>query len=127
MPDDLQKIPDSAGLLRRVHPAQIILDHNTGRRRLSSGAFSDPRMSVDVEPMLIAKELDWRFSVAPPYTDYSLVRLRAGIVRAHGQIVEHAPVPTNDCHAEVVGKKSGAVRKALQAAAEWVKKPADVD
>jgi hypothetical protein len=127
MPDDLEKIPDSAGLLRRVHPDHIVPDHNTGRQRLSSGAFSDPRMSVDVEPMLMAKGLDWRFSIADPYTEYSLVRLNAGVVRAHGQTIEHAPLPTNDCHAEVVGKKSGAVRKALRIAAEWVKKPIDVD
>jgi len=84
-------------------------------------------MSVDVEPMLMAKGLDWRFSIADPYTEYSLVRLNAGVVRAHGQTIEHAPLPTNDCHAEVVGKKSGAVRKALRIAAEWVKKPIDVD
>jgi hypothetical protein len=127
MPDDREKIPDSAGLLRRIHPDHIVPDHNTGRRRLSSGAFNDPRMSVDVEPMLVAKGLDWRFSVAAPHANYSLVRLSAGVVRAHGQIVEHTPLPTNDCHAEVVGKKSGAVRKVLRTAAEWVKRPVDVD
>jgi hypothetical protein len=126
MPDDRQKIPDSSGLLRRVHPDHIVPDGNTGRRRLSSGAFNDPRMSVDVEPMLVAKGLDWQFSVAG-HSDYSLVRLNAGLVRSHNQIVEHTPMPANDCHAEVVGKKTGAVRNAFRATAEWVRKPADID
>jgi hypothetical protein len=126
MPDDRVKIPDPSGLLRRVHPDHIVPDRNSGRRRLSSGAFTDMRMSVDVEPMLLAKGLNWNFSLLG-HNEYSLVRLRAGFVRSHGQIVEHTPVSGNDAHADVVGKKTGSIRQAFRAAAEWVKKPGDVD
>jgi hypothetical protein len=126
MPDDREKIPDPSGLLRRVHPDHIVPDGNTGRRRLSSGAFNDPRMSVDVEPMLRAKGLDWQFSLAG-HEAYSLVRLTAGFVRGHSQIVEHTPIPGNEFHADVVGRKTGPIRQAFRAAAEWVKKPANVD
>ena len=126
MSDDCEKIPDASGLLRRVHPDHVVLDRNTGRRRLSSGAFNDPRMSVDVEPMLVARGLDWTYSLKG-HSEYSLVRLNAGFVRVHGQIVEHTPMPDNDCHADVVGKKTGTIRQAFRVAAQWVKKPANVD
>jgi hypothetical protein len=83
-------------------------------------------MSVDVEPMLISKGLDWQFSLRA-HQEYSLVRLNAGFVRGHNQIVEHTPIPNNDCHAEVIGSKSPSVRNAFCAAAVWVKKPVDAD
>jgi hypothetical protein len=57
-PDDDGSVPDSAGLLRRIHPSQVVQDHNTGRARPSSAAFKDPHMSVDIEPILVSLGLD---------------------------------------------------------------------
>lgn len=108
-------IPDAAGLLRRVHPSQVVDDKNTGERRPSSAAFKDPEMSVDVEPMLEAKGLDWRFSLRNN-PGYSLARLQAGAARAAGQAVVHTPAPDNEAHAEVRGRKSpGVANKLLMA------------
>lgn len=125
MPDDTIKIPDASGLLRRVHPEQIVQDKNLGHRRLSSGAFRAKQMSVDVEPMLTAAGLDWTFTLRG-YEQFFLVRFKAQFVRAYGQSVEHKPIRGNPCHAEVIGPKPKSVRDAFRDAAEWIKKPADI-
>lgn len=124
MPDDKDKIPDPSGLLRRIDPVHIVAD-GKGGRCLSTGAFRDPRVSVDVEPMLWQNGLDWRFSTKDHQGHY-LVRLTAVLVRRHGQIVEHKPEITDPAHAEVVGPKSGSVVKAFRDAAEGGKKPDDI-
>lgn len=105
-------ILDDAGLLRRVHPTQIVEDKNINGFRASSGAFKDPEMSVDVEPILAAAGLDWRFSLRN-HPGHSLVRLKAGSARALGQAVVHAPEPDNRAHAEVRGKKSSGTANSL--------------
>jgi hypothetical protein len=125
MPADVENIPDSCGLLRRVTPSQIVPDKNLGRRRLSSGAFRDRRLSVDAECLLAAAGLDWSFSLRQ-HPHFFLVRVTAGLARSRGQVVEHTPLADNPHHAEVVGAKSGSVCDALRDAAEWVRKPDDV-
>lgn len=125
MADNKDKIPNDAHLLRRIHPTQIVLGHN-GRRRLSSAPFRHQKMSVDVEQILVAAGQSWHFSLRN-HPEYSLVRLGADVVRALNQIIEHVPQPDNDAHAEVIGKKTGAIANAFRDAAEWVKKPDDAD
>jgi hypothetical protein len=120
-----EDIPDNCGLLRRVTPSQIIPDKNLGRRRLSSGAFRDRRLSVDAECLLAAAGLDCSFSLSQ-HPNFFLVRFNAGFARSLGQVVEHTPQADNPYHAEVVGQKSGSVCHALRDAAEWVRKPSDV-
>lgn len=102
--DDLS-IPQDAGLLRRIHPDQVIRDRNTGELRPSSAAFKDPNLSVDVETLLQAAGLDWHFSVKD-YSGYSLVRFVARSARDRGLAVVSAPLPNNPAHAEVVGKRA---------------------
>jgi len=63
MSHDEVAIADDAGLLRRIHPDQVIDDKNLGRVRPSSGAFRDRELSVDAEPILYKQGLDWRFSL----------------------------------------------------------------
>jgi len=116
--DDLS-IPQDAGLLRRIHPDQVIRDRNTGELRPSSAAFKDPNLSVDVETLLQAAGLDWHFSVKD-YSGYSLVRFVARSARDRGLAVVSAPLPNNPAHAEVVGKKSPGTANALRDASEWV-------
>jgi hypothetical protein len=131
MADDLDKIPDHSSLLRRIHPNHVIGE--PGARRLSSAAFKDPNMSVDVENMLEASGKDWNFSLRA-HPQHWLVRLTAVLMRQNGQSIEHKPVPAdpanplaeNPAHAEVAGKKTGAISNAFRHAAIWVKKPADV-
>jgi hypothetical protein len=101
-------IGNDAGLLRRIHPSQVVPDGNAGSAmRPSSAAFKDPNLSVDAEPMLIALGLDWKFSLKDNPA-YSLVRFPAGAAREKGLAVIHKPIEENDAHTEVVGKKQRA-------------------
>jgi hypothetical protein len=112
-------IPDAANLLRRIHPTQVVIDANTGSTRPSSAAFRDPNMSVDVEHILNALGLDWRFSLGS-YPGHSLVRFLAGAARSHGQAVVPLPIAgKNEAHAEVRGKKTPGIANRLRDASSW--------
>ena len=76
-------------------------------------------MSVDVEELLVAGGKTWKDSLSG-YPTYSLVRLLASVPRTLHQAVVHVPLPDNEAHAEVRGKKSESVSRALRKAAEWV-------
>lgn len=113
-------ISDDAGLLRRIHPQQVVPDENRGGFRPSSAAFKDSHMSTDVEPMLIERGEDWNFSIRE-FPGHSLVRLIAAIARGQNQAVIHCPIAgVNEAHAEVRGKKTQSVSRQLGLAAEWV-------
>jgi hypothetical protein len=112
-------IQDDAGLLRRIHPKQVVQDQNKGRKRPSSAAFLDPELSVDAEPILHAEQLDWRFSLKD-YPGYSLVRFSAAAARAEQLAVVHKPLPGNKAHTEVIGNKTRAIATHLRDASDWV-------
>jgi hypothetical protein len=112
-------IPDDAGLLRRIHPKQVVEDKNTGQPRPSSAAFKDPALSVDVEPILVSQGHDWQFTLRG-YSGWSLVRLVAGAARDLGLTVDLKPLPDNPAHAEVTGRKTGSIADALKKASTWV-------
>jgi hypothetical protein len=112
------EIRDEASLLRRVHPIQIVPDQD-GQNRVSTAAFTDTEMSVDAEPILLEDGLDWRFSLRE-HPGHSLVRFAASIARQVGQAVEHKPIEGNRAHTEVIGNKTGAVKKLLRHSSEWV-------
>lgn len=116
---DDASIADDAGLLRRVHPSQVVPDANSGGYRLSSAAFTDPNLSIDIEPILLAGRADWHRTLAG-FSGYSLVRFSAAAARAVGQAVVRRPLPDNDAHGEVIGKKTTAVKNALCRASDWV-------
>jgi hypothetical protein len=122
MSPEKKLIADDCGLLRRVHPDQVVPDKNLGGRRLSSGPFRDPNMSVDAECLLRDDGLDWTFSLRQ-HPQFFLVRLTASTVRAHAQLVDHSPIPNNPYHATVAGRKPQSVCDAFRTSAEWVKKP----
>ena len=111
-------IPHSAGLLRRIHPEQVI-GKNTGRPRPSSAAFKDPNLSVDVEPLLHAAGLDWKFSLRD-HPGYSLVRFTKQVAIDQGFDVVPQPLINNPSHAVVVGKKTPGKANALRDASQWV-------
>jgi len=111
-------IADDWILLRRVHPDQIVPDKKTGELRVSSGAFRDLNMSVDVEEILKKNGENYMFSLAA-YPLHSLVRLLAAIPRKYGQAVVASPLPENPAHAEIKGAKSGSVARALAAETSW--------
>jgi hypothetical protein len=120
MPPDANEnaIPRDAGLLRRIHPEQII-GRNTGLPRPSSAAFKDPNLSVDVEPLLHAAGLDWRFSLRD-HPGFSLIRFSRQSALDQGLDVVPKPLTDNPAHAVVVGKKTQGKANALRDASEWV-------
>jgi hypothetical protein len=56
LPDftDDPSIAESERLLRRIHLKQIVKDEDTGLARISSGAFRDKELSVDIEKVLVS-------------------------------------------------------------------------
>src|SRR5438876_12140928 len=104
MPAEQKQIPDSCGLLRRITPNQVVPDKNSGRRRLSSGAFRDRELSTDAECLLLAEGKDASFSLRN-HPSFFLVRIRAGFARENGQQVQHLPEADNYFHTEVLGSK----------------------
>jgi hypothetical protein len=118
MPDvDDGSINNEAGLLRRIHPEQVVPDKNTQRPRLSSAAFKDDELSVDAEPLLAQAGLDWHFSLRG-YLGYSLVRFRAGAARQERLRVVHKPERCNPAHTEVIGKKTQGIANRLRDASD---------
>lgn len=117
--EDDGSVPQDAGLLRRIHPDQVVSDQNTGQNRPSSAAFRDSEMSVDAEPMLTARGLDWHFTLQG-YPRYSLVRFMASAAREKGLAVVPRPLPANPAHTLVKGKKTQSIRNHLRDQSEWV-------
>ena len=112
-------IEDEWGLLRRIHPSQIVPDSNTGAPRISSAAFRDPQLSVDAEQLLIRNGHDWKFCLLA-HAGYSLARLLAGDARKQNQAVIYDPIVGNDAHTIVKGSKPRSVAKALADSSVWV-------
>jgi hypothetical protein len=117
--DDDGSIGDDAGLLRRIHPDQVVPDQNRGGRRPSSAAFKPPELSVDAEPVLAEDGLDWTFSL-DGYEGWSLVRFLAGSARQQGLPVVHDPCPDNRAHTLVRGKKTQGIANFLVRESDWV-------
>lgn len=112
-------ILDSAGMLRRIRPDQVVDDKSMGQPRPSSAAFKNHEMSVDCEPILQRHGLDWKFSLRN-HPGYSLVRFSAGSTRALGLAVVHKPESDNPAHAEIIGKKTAGIANRLVAESQWV-------
>src|SRR4051794_34269949 len=85
-------------LLRRIRPDQIVPDGNSGGVRVSSAAFKDPKMSVDVQELLAAAGKTWSFSVES-FPLHSLMSLIAFVPRSLQQAVVHLPLADNPAHA----------------------------
>jgi hypothetical protein len=124
MPPDVDdgSISNDAGLLRRIHPRQVIHDKNRGAWRPMSGAFKDKEMSVDAEPILHQHGLSSMFSLRNS-PGFSLVRFLAGEARALQLAVVHKPrpddQPDNPAHTEVLGATDANARH-FAAICAWV-------
>lgn len=118
MTDD-GSIPQDAGLLRRIHPIQVVSDENSGEYRPSSAAFRDIELSVDAEPILLTAGLDWHFTLKE-YPSHSLVRFRSAVAREKDLAVVPSPQPGNPAHTLVVGKKTQSKVDHIRRHCEWV-------
>jgi hypothetical protein len=121
---DDASIRDEERLLRRVHLMQLVQDEDTGCVRVSSGAFKDRELSVDLESVLTECGVDVR-DCLQGHPAHKLVGITAQVARLHGQIVYRDPVPENPAHAIVYGNKnSKTVHEGLRSASAWVVPPA---
>lgn len=59
------------------------------------------------------------------HDDFGLVAFSAGLARSKNQGVLRKPLPDEPAHAEVVGRKTASVKKALAMNCEWVVLPPD--
>jgi hypothetical protein len=117
--DDLT-ITNEERLFRRIHLSQIVKDDDTGRARVSSGAFTDKELSINIESVLIGngEAVD---TCLRNYRGHKLVCFTAGQARQLQQIVCRDPIsPDNLSHGLVYGSKSRRIREGLRDSAEWV-------
>ena len=122
MADD-PTITSGERLLRRVPPLHIVPDPKfaTGYR-VSSAAFDDTEMSVDLAAVRVASGEPLTSCLAG-HDGYGLVSITAGLARTHRQEVRRDPIPENLAHGLVVGAKTRAVKKAFYEACVWVHDP----
>ena len=123
--EDDSSIRDEVDLFRRIHPDHHLhWDYNLGCRRVTSGAFDDPELSVVLgdtlaelrrEPITILDRFEGEF----------LVRFTAGTARGAQQRVCRDSDPDEEAHGLVVGRKTGATKRALREASLWVVQPGD--
>jgi len=124
-------IPDAEDLYRRVDEERIVTEQATGRKRLSSQAFSDRynEISVDLSSMISPEEslrLGSRFGGGP---FRGIVAISAGQARDLDQAVVRdlipedpaRSLPANPAHSLICGKKSAQRRLAKRA--RWVYPP----
>lgn len=126
-PDDDPTVSDDERLLRRVPPQLIVWNENIRARQVSTGAFSNSSdgsgMSVSLAGVLKAACLPEE-NVIRGYDGFGLVAIKAGLARAQSQGVTRVPTETDPSHAEVVGKKTRAVKQAFKREATWIVCPA---
>jgi hypothetical protein len=117
---DNASIPDEERLFRRVHVRLLVRDDDTGLVRVSSGAFRDPELSVDIESVLTAAKASAE-ACLQNYKACRLVSITAGEARRFNQAICRDPLPENLFHGLVYGLKNRrSVHDGLRAAAAWV-------
>lgn len=113
MEGDPTRIPDDAIVVRRVPP---LFYPKAGEDQPSSGAFSDSSDGTGMSVDLLTGSVK-EYAQANP--DQAFVLLRVGDLRKIGLEIERQPVPGNDDHCGVVGKKRAKVKKNIKAIAQW--------
>jgi hypothetical protein len=114
-------IPDSAKLWSRIFPKWWVWDEKTNAFRLSSQAFENSRDGSGTS-VILADESTLE-EVLSGFNGYGLAAITAGAARAAQQGVHRVPLVDVRGHAQIEGKKSGAVRAKLVSAAEIIFPP----
>jgi hypothetical protein len=119
-PDD-PTIGDAERLFRRVHITFLVPDDDTGLARISSGAFRDKDLSINIESILLSEGKTPAACLATQ-TTHKLTFISAGAARQHQQSVCRDPDPLHDnlSHGIVWGPKNKNVRDGLRDSAHWV-------
>ena len=111
---DDPNIPGSAVLIRRIHPLQFVKVEGTEEKRISSAAFNDTELSVLHED-LMQKRGRVAASALAAHPGYGLATFTASDARSCNptQNVCYDPIPEEDAHGIVFGKKTNAVKRQL--------------
>jgi hypothetical protein len=123
--DDLT-IANDAPLWRRIPPWHFVFDENDGKWRPSSAAFEDHPDGSPMSVVLGQQVLDegrTAESVLEGYDGVALAGFDAGLARKCLQGIMRKPLPEEPAHAEVFGKKTGAVKKAFAKNSQWTVPP----
>jgi hypothetical protein len=102
---DNESIPHEEILFRRVHLTFLVPDEDTGLARVSSGAFKDPEMSVNIASALFSIGSSVEMCIAG-YPNQRLVALTAGDARSFGQSICRDPLPDDLSHGVVYGQRT---------------------
>jgi hypothetical protein len=109
---------DEARLFRRIHLTHIV-EGGGGKSEVSSAAFHDVELSINLERVMQAAGREPKDSLKDRPDDL-LVSVTAGVCRQNGQIVGPDPQPEEPAHGYVFGKKTKRIKRALRDAAEWI-------
>ncbi|MBZ5623017.1 MAG: hypothetical protein LAQ69_30450 [Acidobacteriia bacterium] len=115
---DDPNIPDEERLFRRIHLTHIV-EGDGGKSEVSSAAFRDTELSVNLDAVMQAAGRKPWDSLKDHPNDL-LMSLDAGVCRRKGQIVGPDPKPEEPAHGYVFGKKSKSIQRALRDAAGWI-------
>jgi len=115
-PDDL---PDEGRLLRRIHPELVKYDEG-GSFRVTSAAFKDEKMSVDIGSYMPRHGLTWKHTLQG-HPDHLLVSITAGTARELQQSIEHCAIEDNPVHAQIEGHKTTKIARCFAKSASWIK------
>ena len=116
--DDRDNISNDERLLRRIH-LSLIVEGQDGTAKVSTAAFRDQELSVNIESKMLEAGRTPADSLANNPNDL-LVSITARVCRANGQLVGPDPVPTEPAHGYVFGTKGKSVQRSLRDSAEWV-------
>jgi hypothetical protein len=113
-------IVDGDRLFRRIHLTQLVKDDDTGLARISTGAFRDRELSINIESILW-NEGKTAENCLEGHTAHSLVSITAGAARRHNQVVCSDPLPFDLSHGLVCGPKNNRrIQEGLRDSADWV-------
>jgi hypothetical protein len=100
---------DPADLLwRRLHPTHVVPDTVNGGDRISSAAFTDPELSVD-----LARLVEGNGFRVTMKDGAGVAEFPASVALDKKLTVEHAPLPENRAHTHVLGKKTESIQRHL--------------
>jgi hypothetical protein len=115
---DDPNIPDEERLFRRINLTHIV-EKDDGRSRVSSAAFRDLELSVNLEGVMQAAGREPRDSLRA-YPNDLLMSITAGVCRRNGQIVGPDPTPEEPAHGYAFGRKSRSIKRSLSEASGWI-------
>jgi len=112
-------------LFRRIPPTWVDWDER-GNSRISSAAFKDEELSVNLESVM-ARDARPPEDAIRNYPGYGLAAISAGHARSLNQAIAPDPQPDEPAHGVVYGKKRGRIGGQLRDGATWVVTPSQRD